>query len=170
MLEKVLNVGDPWAYNLPGDQPGAGGECSLGVQTLQVAGRAGASPLSFLYLPFALNGINSVVPQGRDVLSGKFSGCIMASYNTGGQSRVCHVSTGAGQDCKDAWRQIMTGATNVFQFKPADHIETGGMAWFGTYGLITSELAFYAITVGRDAGGLRITGIAKGRGLSPTDI
>lgn len=165
MLEKVLKVGDPWIAVLPGDVMGAGGECSLGVQTLTHLGR------EFVYLPFAQNGINYTPSQGRDVVSGKFSGCLMASYNVGGQQRVGHVSTGEGQDCKAAWRTVMNGATNVFQFRPSDHIETGGVAWFGTYGLITSDLHFYAITVGRAKDGtLSITGIVKGRGLNPRDV
>ncbi len=169
MLEKLLKVGDPWFGNLEGDQAGAGGECSLGVQTLRASrGRGTLEPLDceFVYLPFAKDGINYVVPQGRDVLSGKFSGCIMASYKADNQVRVCHVSTGDGQDCKAAWTDIANRSANVFQFKPADHIETGGVAWYGTYGLITNELAFYAITVGRDAAGMRITGIKPGRGLN----
>lgn len=31
--------------------------------------------------------------------------------------------TGAGQDCKAAGRQVMSGSTSVFRFKPADHPE-----------------------------------------------
>ncbi len=164
MLEKILKVGDSWLNGLGADENGNGAECSLGVQTLTHQGR------EFLYLPFARNGINFAPSKGRDVLSGKFSGCLMGAYVSGGQQRVCHVSTGAGQDCKAAWRQVMAGATNVFQFKPSDHIQTGGMAWFGTYGLVTSDLQFWAITVGRSGNNLKITGIEKGRGLNPSDI
>jgi hypothetical protein len=164
MLERILKVGDAWLGGLGGDEEGNGGECSLGVQTLQHQGR------EFIYLPFAKNGINYAPSTGRDVLSGKFSGCIMGSYTTNGQQRVCHVSTGAGQDCKAAWRQIMSRSTNVFQFKPADHIQTGGVAWYGTYGLVTSDLQFWSITVGGPIGAYKITGIEKGRGLSPSDV
>ena len=164
MLEKKLKVGDSWIGGLGADENGGGGECSLGVQTLTHDG------VEFLYLPFAKNGINYVAPKGRDVLSGKFSGCLMGTYKTGGQQRVCHVSTGQGQDCKAAWHQVMNGATNVFQFRPSDHIETGGIAWYGTFGLITTDLQFLSITVGRVGDDLKISGIAKGRGLSPADV
>jgi len=164
MLEKVLKVGDAWIGGLGGDEVGNGGECSLGVQKLSHKGT------EFVYLPFAKNGINYVAPGGRDVLSGKFSGCLMGTYKAGAEQRVCHVSTGAGQDCKGAWRAIMDKSANVFQFNPSDHLETGGTAWYGTYGLITNDLQFWAITVGRSGNDLKITGIAKGRGLSPKDV
>ncbi len=66
MLERMLKVGDAWLGGLGGDEEGNGGECRR-------SSTRGASSST----PFAKNGINSVPSTGRDVLSGKFSGCLM---------------------------------------------------------------------------------------------
>jgi hypothetical protein len=38
------------------------------------------------FLPFVANGTNYVESQGKDVISGKFTGCIMAAYVDKGAS------------------------------------------------------------------------------------
>jgi len=143
MLETTLHVGAPcW---LPTDEAGgegAGGLCSLGI-------KEGIHNGNHKYLPFAKNGINWVASQGQDVISYNFSGCIMAAFTYQGVARVCHVSTGAGQDCKARWDEIKGQSANVFEFRPSDFIETNGGALAGCYGLVTSDLRTYVITTVR---------------------
>ncbi len=149
MLETILKVGAPSPLpTAEAGQDGAGTLCSFGIQ----AGNLGGP---YKYLPFAKGGINYVASQGQDVLSYNFTGCIMAVFTEGGVQKVCHVSTGDGQDCLAEWANIKARSTNVFEFKPHEYISTGGGAFMGCYGLITADLRMYAITViqNRVAGG-----------------
>src|SRR5882724_5365790 len=117
MLEKALKVGDS-ANSLPITQltGGNGTLCSTGIVPL--VGHPGS------YLPFVKNGINWAPAQGEDVISYNFTGCIMAVFTQGGVRKVCHVSTGEGQDCKDAWQAIKAQSSQVFEFKPSDFVDT----------------------------------------------
>jgi hypothetical protein len=145
MLETTLQVGAPsWLPRDEAGQAGAGGLCSHGVQNGIYNGH-------HKYLPFVPNGINWVASAGEDVISFNFSGCTMAVYKDGGVVKVCHVSTGAGQDCSAAWDLVKAGSVNVFEFKPFDFIETNGAAIAGCYGLITADLRTYTITIVRPA-------------------
>ena len=159
MIGRHLRVGAPSPLPITGTLGGgAGGECSLGVEDKLLGG----SP--YWHLPFVQNGINYVSMAGRDVTSYNFTGCIMATYKDGADVRVCHVSTGDGQDCKAAWDLIKGRAVNVFQFKPSDFIEANGAAFLGCYGLITADLQTYSITVVNNAvqgGGAKIAAVTK---------
>ena len=147
MLETLLHVGAPsWLPTAESGQAGAGTLCSIDVQH-------GIHNGKHKYLPFVPNGINWVASQGEDVISYNFTGCIMATFKEGGIVKVCHVSTGKGQDCKAAWDAVKARSTNVFEFKPSDAIEANGGAFAGCYGLITSDLRTYSITVVRPAQG-----------------
>ena len=161
MLEKLLRVGAPSPLLItPSSMGGAGTVCTQDVQVATLGG------VTYKHLPFVVNGINSVDAGGCDVVSYNFSGCIMATYKSGGAMRVCHVSTGDGQDCKDEWNRIKAASTSVFEFKPSDFVETGGAALLGVYGLITADLQTYAITVVQNAvqgGGAKIAAITKAR-------
>jgi hypothetical protein len=160
VLEKLLRVGDASPLLVTGTLAGgAGGLCSTGVSDQTIGSTR------YWHLPFVKDGINYASSQGRDVVSYNFTGCIMATFNVGGDRRVCHVSTGDGQDCKAAWDAVKAGATNVFEFKPSDFIETGGGSFLGCYGLITGDLQTLSITVtGDKAGGSpKIAAITKGR-------
>ena len=161
MLERLLTVGAPSPLLTAGAMgAGNGTACSRDVRT------ATLGACSYKYLPFVVNGINSVDAGGLDVVSYNFSGCIMAVYKSGGAFRVCHVSTGDGQDCKAEWDRIKGASTSVFEFKPSDFVETGGAALLGVYGLITSDLQTYAITVVQNAvggGGPKVAAITKAR-------
>lgn len=145
MLEDLLKVGSDasWLPTAEGGKQGTGGECSLGAMDVK-GGK---------YLPFVANGINYVESQGKDVISGKFTGCIMAAYNVkGGSRRVCHVSTGNGQDCKSKWEEIKAASSSVTEFKPSDSIDVskfgGGMSLYGCYGIITAEGKCFAVVAG----------------------
>ena len=139
ILQKlVIGSAADWLNVKESGVRGSGSLASDGVETM-----GGNS----LYLPFTPNAINSVVTSGQNVFSYKFTGCIMAVFDYQGSRRVAHISTGAGQDCKPAWREIKAQSTNVVEYRPSDYIETGGHALVGCYGLITSEGKAYAITV-----------------------
>ena len=160
MIETQLRVGMPSPFPVSATVTGGtGAACSSGVTDQTLGG------VHYWHLPFVQNGINYVSTQGRDVTSYNFSGCIMAIYTDAGDTRVCHVSTGDGQDCKAAWEVIKSRSKAVFQFKPSDYIETGGQSLLGCYGLITPNLQTLSITVVTDKAGRvnTIANIAKGR-------
>ncbi|MEO5688170.1 MAG: hypothetical protein ABIR54_12475 [Burkholderiaceae bacterium] len=161
MLEKLLRVGAPSPLPVTASSMGgAGSVCSRDVQVVTLG------DVTYKHLPFVVNGINSVDAGGMDVVSYNFSGCIMAAYKVGGAFRICHVSTGDGQDCKGEWARIKAASNAVFEFKPSDFCETGGAALLGVYGLITADLQTYAITVVQNVvmhGGPKIAAITKAR-------
>ena len=136
-------------------QQGDGGLCQIGVGNYYGA----------RYIPFVKNGINWVATDFQDVFSYNFSGCIMAAFNYQRINRVCHVSTGLGQDCKDEWYRIKRNSFNVFAFKPSDYIETKGKALVGCYGLITTDYRLYSITVVHDNGRRIVSSIKQCRML-----
>lgn len=110
---------------------GTGGFLSAGTQAMHNN--------TMQWLPFAPNGINWVAMQGCDVVSGHFSGCIMATYTEAGVRKVCHVSTGAEYgDCRAAWDAAKVNFTDVFEFRPSDFI--GDTAHTSCYGVITNDL------------------------------
>lgn len=157
MLERVLVVGGDASW-LPTEETmqGTGGLCSSG----DTVGNQGG--VAFRYLPFAKNGINCVASQGLDVISYNFTGCLMGVFkHNDGVVKVCHVSTGNGQDCKDEWQQVKAASTNVFEFRPSDFIDANGQAFEGCYGLITNDLRTYSITVARSKTGARTIAAIK---------
>jgi hypothetical protein len=145
MLEKKLQKGMTanWLPTKEAGAQGTGKEMSVGAIELDGG----------IYLPFAANGINYVESQGKDVISYNFTGCIMATYTTkGGSRRVCHVSTGNGQDCLAEWASVKAGAGNVIAFKPHLFADVAVMQKtqqaFHCYGLITATGECYSIAVG----------------------
>lgn len=99
--------------------------------------------VNFRLLPYAQGAINYCELMGRDVISAYFSGCIMARYKRDGAWRVCHVSTGDPNDCKDKWEQIKAedGVTDVSEFKPHENVDGGDKI----LGLVTSTGDCFAI-------------------------
>jgi|TARA_R110000868_G_scaffold41978_3_gene142487 hypothetical protein len=93
---------------------------------------------NFVWLPWMVNAVNFTDQGGKDVLSGRFSGCYMIRYKMpGGSWRVAHVHTPEGID---AWNEL--AQTPGFEiscgFKPfvaAKAKELGSNAH--TYGIIT---------------------------------
>jgi hypothetical protein len=146
MIETILKPGDVVDFPIEEAEGGGGKICSRGAKKVSTGG------INYKYLPFAANAINSVAQEGMDVISYNFTGCLMAVFKEGGAFKVCHVSTGSGQDCKAEWENIKKGFTNVFEFRPSDFIETKGGAFAGCYGLITSDLRTFAITVVQASG------------------
>lgn len=145
MLEKKLQKGMTanWLPTAEAGVAGTGTEMSAGC--VDVDGG--------IYLPFAANGINYTESQGKDVISFNFTGCIMATYTTpGGSRRVCHVSTGNGQDCLGEWARIKGASNQVLAFKPHLFADVAAIAQaqqgFYCYGLITATGDCYSIAVG----------------------
>ena len=146
MIETILKLGSVVDFPIEEAEGGGGKICSRGAKKVT------NGSMNYKYLPFSVNAINSVAMEGVDVISYNFTGCLMAAFKEGGTFKVCHVSTGAGQDCKAEWEKLKKGFTNVFEFRPSDFIETKGGAFAGCYGLITSDLRTYAITVVQASG------------------
>jgi hypothetical protein len=65
--------------------------------------------------------------RGKETISGEFTGCVMAIYNDGGTTRVCHVDTAKPSSgdapSKTRWAQIKGQAG----FEMADELSTNGM-------------------------------------------
>lgn len=121
--------------------------------------------IEFIFLPFQPSGINCCPSGSLDILSGKFSGCIMATFANAGGRFVCHVSTGEKQDCKDKWNLYKNNGTvsGVMEFRPSDAFTTAprGKALYGIYGLITPDLKCYAIAVTLDGTKQYVTGVKQ---------
>lgn len=98
---------------------------------------------SFKWLPWVTGQINTTTSGGKDVLSGWFSGCIMARYKDLGAWHVCHVTKMAGTlaDCQNLWTNSKNGFSTVREFKPSNHITSGGLV----LGLVTKDGIRFAI-------------------------
>ena len=128
-----------------------------------------------LWLPYTPGAINYTNSSGRDVISGPFSGCIMAAYVTGGGRRVCHVSTeaeGHRNDCKELWGKIKENCTSYIEFKPHDvyrQFSNKKLRKFGNvviFGIITADNNCFSLIVDRTAGIITAKSITK---MQPTD-
>jgi hypothetical protein len=78
-------------------------------------------------LPYLAGGISYTYMQGRETVSGEFTGCTMAIYNEDGATRVCHVDTAKPSSgdapSKARWAEIK-GRKG---FEMADELSTMGM-------------------------------------------
>ena len=78
-------------------------------------------------LPYVAGAISYTQMQGRETISGEFTGCIMAIYNDGGTTRVGHVDTAkpsvGDAPSKTRWTQM----TAQDGFEIADELSTMGM-------------------------------------------
>jgi hypothetical protein len=121
---------------------------------------------NFIWLPYAVNQINYATSQGKDVLSGVFTGCWMIRYTNNGSVRVAHVST---PNASAAWNAL--AATNAIQiqqgFKPSDFLDlkkaTGGTGDFGLemFGLVTDTGDLFTVGLQRrDKEGVNIRRVA----------
>jgi len=158
MIEKCFTKG--WTSSLPflnkSATAGGGGEVNndiIGLTYTAVEKRIFGSDRTHtgdaFFIPWASNGINYVQTMGRDVISGPFTGCIMASYDTGGGRRVCHVAT---PECNAAWTTLkaQAGVTLNVEFQPHLSVNVGSLKkklTGGLYcmGVITATDDCYAI-------------------------
>ena len=101
-----------------------------------------------LWLPFTPGAINYTNSRGKDVISGPFSGCLMAAYEKkeGGGRRVCHVATTSDtMDCKEKWNEIKADCSFYAEFKPSDvyaNLSKKQLGKLGStilFGLITAD-------------------------------
>lgn len=101
-------------------------ECTIdtGPLALTLVNGKYTSAITVDWVPYAPGGIN-YLESDHDVLSGIFSGCVMASYTCAKRRRVAHVHTGddagAGLDCKDLMKTLLASSyAPVYAFKPFD--------------------------------------------------
>jgi len=139
MVENSIKVGIPnfipYARTMLG---GTGGLCAIGVTTNY------ATTGAYKYLPFVANGINCTTMDGIDVVSGNFTGCIMAVFTDSGVRKICHISTGTEfGDCKSVWNAIKVNYSNVLEFRPSDFIH--GTAFELCYGIITNSVKAFTV-------------------------
>ncbi len=141
--------------------PENGAEVSKGVETVSVSVTPSggvASSVSVVLLPHCPGAVNYAASTS-EVLSGIFTGCIMASYHVTGARRVAHVHTGndGGPDCKAYFRDLFQQANynQVGCFKPYDGARDGdayapeimasGSKQPGVFGIITADNKLYSI-------------------------
>jgi hypothetical protein len=121
----------------------------LGAKVLPVSEGDGAN--GFVFLPWVEDAVNYTQSQGKDVLSGPFTGCLMTAYTRGGSRRIGHVST---PSCNALW-DLMKKDSEVkviAEFKPSDakfdsKSITNGLAVFG---LVTADGRCYSVVCDRD--------------------
>ncbi len=111
----------------------------IGATIVFYANQQGAHPVNVL--PYVAGAINYTNMQGKETISGEFSGCIMSIYNFNGSTRVCHVDTAKDsfgmQPSKDFWTQTVK---NDPSFELADEVSTAGMlgAYLDANGVINN--------------------------------
>ena len=107
----------------------------MGPRYIQFSEGAAEGKTSITMLPYRVGQIKNTLMQADEVISGEFTGCVMAMYNDDGGTRRCaHVCTQDGYSQRDAWGEL--AKTNVVQ------LDTRGMvANFHGATLNTSVLA-----------------------------
>lgn len=107
---------------------------------------------NFIWLPWANGGINYVESNGKDVLSGPFSGCYMIRYkHANGAWRVAHVDMPKG---RAAWEQMAgeNGFVIDCGFKPfraTTARKIAETAYEKTFGLVTGNGQCYRIVASK---------------------
>lgn len=102
----------------------------------------GGTPVNIL--PYVAGAINYTEMQGRETISGEFTGCSMAIYNFNGSTRVCHVDTAKTSTGDAPSKATWEGIKGQNGFEMADEKSTMGMLgdFLGT--VQPSEMARYA--------------------------
>ena len=116
---------------------------------------------NFIWLPFMPTKTNYTLSQGKDVLSGKFSGCYMISYTVGGMRRVAHVAT---PEAKASWNATVANVNYqmIAGFQPMESVNVNGLNMLKDdldvvfLGLITAIDTLYSVVLAKlDARGTR---------------
>lgn len=97
--------------------------------------------VDFRWLPWVPGKINYANHEGKDVLSGMFTGCWMAVY-TESNVRVAHIATQTDDtDCKAAWRtqRALSTVSQVEEFLPHTGLGVTNL------GLVTAAKSLYKI-------------------------
>jgi hypothetical protein len=66
--------------------------------------------------------MNYVLPQGKDVFSADFTGCVFIRYMHMDQMRIAHVATPEARPALDQMKQT-PGTMVLNEFKPTDHLD-----------------------------------------------
>ncbi|MBI2379779.1 MAG: hypothetical protein HYV16_03365 [Gammaproteobacteria bacterium] len=102
----------------------------------------GGAPVNIL--PYVAGAINYTEMQGRETISGEFTGCSMAIYNFNGSTRVCHVDTAKTSSGDAPSKATWAGIKGQNGFELADEKSTMGMLGDFLGGVPASELGRYA--------------------------
>ena len=164
-IEKKINKGELFQFPKTMAKGGAGvhnigcldieigdsakeGMFSKAERQSSLGSHATKSGRNFIWLPWMEGAVNYADQQGKDVMSGPFSGCYMIRYRQGGGDwRVAHVHT---PGAIDDWNAMAAGGGFEIGcgFKPYlrrntedDHDKT--------YGIITSTGSCYRIWAGK---------------------
>jgi hypothetical protein len=78
-------------------------------------------------LPYVAGAISYATMQGRQTISGPFTGCTMAVYNNQGTTRVCHVDTAPPSTGEAPSKTRWNAMKDVPGFELADELVTKGM-------------------------------------------
>lgn len=78
-------------------------------------------------LPYVAGAISYTQMQGRETISGEFTGCTMAIYNDAGSTRVCHVDTAKPSSGEAPSKTRWAGIKGKSGFEIADELATTGM-------------------------------------------
>lgn len=169
MIERKIHVGEFISFGDIGDAGSADpGQVTRGVEERKINYSHGFKQTkreveqgqfeadnkqhrNFIWLPWVKNSINYTESNGKDVLSGAFTGCIMVLYKYAGVRRVGHISL---PDAKDAWNALMADPQMevLAGFKPHENNADGALDVVGDdsvlkiYGLITNDGRLYSIT------------------------
>ena len=173
MIEKKIHKGEYLALGNVSQSHGNPGEINVGCEDRYIARsewfqhekrrvlrgkltEPNKQHRNFIWLPYVPGAINYTPSQGKDVLSGKFSGCYMVAYqHVGGDRRVCHIAT---PEAKEAWNDLArTPGFEVFcGFKPMDCFKETAVelnlaeaavrrvADNGVFGIITGENTLFS--------------------------
>jgi len=85
----------------------------------------GTNPVNIL--PYVAGAISYTQMQGKETISGEFTGCTMAIYNDSGSTRVCHVDTAKPSSGEAPSKARWTALKGQSSFEMADELQTAGM-------------------------------------------
>jgi hypothetical protein len=78
-------------------------------------------------LPYVAGAISYTQMQGRETISGEFTGCAMAIYNDAGSTRVCHVDTAKPSEGEAPSKTRWANMKEQSGFELAEELTTAGM-------------------------------------------
>lgn len=90
------------------------------------------------YVPWNVNRINMYEAEPSEVISSRFSGCLMTAWQDSEGLFVGHVHAGDPHDCKKKWAEKRDAAMRSFEFQPFKAVptQTDGRQPLNCYGFI----------------------------------
>lgn len=122
MIDQII-VGQP----MPAEIPDFGID-NQGVNLLFLSeGIIIKERLGFSYIPYVPCNVNCLYikeSETPEIISSKFTGCLMVAWEDENGLYVGHVHAGGQYDCKGIWREKAANSYRSFQFRPSDAIPT----------------------------------------------